>query len=1013
LAILFLPPGFARAEEAADVARSAARSAPLVASTAAPTAAPRQSATSSDRGKSEQRPAPAAARGAATATRTVTVPESAATTAPPSGAVQTRAATPSAIAVRTNAATPPAATATRQGAGAGADRANSIRSASASRAAAIGAVKQPSAVAARSGAAAMTTANMSRARAASTSGGAVGAAQSAYGKCKETYFSCMDEFCANKDASLRRCACSSRLHEFDGYKKALAESQSKLADFQSRLLAVSMDKEDAEAMVKATEGETAYAVKDKSASQKALDAIMNKIEAMPSDGRQAQSLAALNLATMQGSADMFDPVDMTLRADFTAKEGEALYGAALPVCADMSKELCGESDVSIIESAYRMAIEQDCNTLVKNYELLQSGAKEKTREASALLDMSRLINYQDRNSADAPACMRQMLEIINTDAVCGADLGKCLDPTGKYVDPATGRAILSEDLAELEKALKSPLESSTPNQKWAAMSENATMVRFLESKKTYIEPAMKNCEDLRKTVWDNFVETALSKIKLAQRSRLEDMRQNCTIVINECKIKYDESITEFDQRALSVLGVAANSVVNKMCADVQSACGALMEGTINGTGKEWMKGMDDIDAQKTYETLKKNCKLIGQDCIRRTCQSNDGSLDLCKEKRILRKKIINTAYDMEPNNLNVCYMEVQECVKGADEQVLKKIVENNSVDFSRFTTATRGTGLYDFQKISRWIWGNCSPNDPSQDAAEGTEKSSKIDIEFTDSVLAWFSSTTKSIECEGGGCTDTDKDIFIGTKCVPKTDVDSTFEECGSNKIIINKATGFNNCCSPLNKDGFGNCCQSKGLPSDTHLVGGRITFESTSQNGICNSAQQCCFDDDKSNRSTDQFSGKYCSPSEESKWHYIATAGNKHLFCLGDWSKDASHKCTGTFVSVNATTGIYKSRFDIPNPGTEKYLNYFYANMNNNEGKVADQHFLVIYKSDGTWIMPSNKTTPSAWPGWSASPQNLRHSVAFCDDGFKIDKSGKGSFSCCASPPEDPRCKNYEQWLD
>ncbi|MCL2339180.1 MAG: hypothetical protein FWC51_04490, partial [Proteobacteria bacterium] len=37
--------------------------------------------------------------------------------------------------------------------------------------------------------------------------------------CHDTYFQCMDEFCANKDAQLKRCACSSRVHDFDKQKK--------------------------------------------------------------------------------------------------------------------------------------------------------------------------------------------------------------------------------------------------------------------------------------------------------------------------------------------------------------------------------------------------------------------------------------------------------------------------------------------------------------------------------------------------------------------------------------------------------------------------------------------------------------------------------------------------------------------------------------------------------------------------------------------------------------------------
>ena len=68
--------------------------------------------------------------------------------------------------------------------------------------------------------------------------------------CRDVFHSCMDEFCANKDATLKRCACSSRLHEFDGMKKQLEKVEDKLLDFSQRLLTVNMDKEDAMELLK-------------------------------------------------------------------------------------------------------------------------------------------------------------------------------------------------------------------------------------------------------------------------------------------------------------------------------------------------------------------------------------------------------------------------------------------------------------------------------------------------------------------------------------------------------------------------------------------------------------------------------------------------------------------------------------------------------------------------------------------------------------------------------------------
>ena len=85
-----------------------------------------------------------------------------------------------------------------------------------------------------------------------------------YSKCRDVFNSCMDEFCANKDSQLKRCACSVRINEFDNTKRSLDNIEDKLLDFSQRLLTVSMDKEDANALYKPTEGELAFNTKDTS-----------------------------------------------------------------------------------------------------------------------------------------------------------------------------------------------------------------------------------------------------------------------------------------------------------------------------------------------------------------------------------------------------------------------------------------------------------------------------------------------------------------------------------------------------------------------------------------------------------------------------------------------------------------------------------------------------------------------------------------------------------------------------
>ena len=59
-----------------------------------------------------------------------------------------------------------------------------------------------------------------------------------YSKCKTVYYECMDEFCANKDSNLRRCACSARIHEFDNIKQQLNDAEDRMNEFNQRLLTV-------------------------------------------------------------------------------------------------------------------------------------------------------------------------------------------------------------------------------------------------------------------------------------------------------------------------------------------------------------------------------------------------------------------------------------------------------------------------------------------------------------------------------------------------------------------------------------------------------------------------------------------------------------------------------------------------------------------------------------------------------------------------------------------------------
>lgn len=510
-----------------------------------------------------------------------------------------------------------------------------------------------------------TTTQKTRARTATTPTTGDDVLNRDFSKCRTVFYDCMDEFCANKDSQLKRCACSSRINEFDGTKKNLANVDEKLLDFSQRLLTVNMDKEDAEALYKPTEGELAYAAEDTSASKKMLDEIAKKLNTSFNDSNFDQNLNAISLSLNMDSA--FDTVDSMAGASTTTKSGTDLYVSALPVCREMAMEVCSSDDLSIAESSYQMAIEKDCNTVKKSYQTQVDQAREQVFESGALLDMSRLDIYQKRNSDDILTCKRKMLDMLTDSTVCGTDMGKCLDTTGRYIDPTTGTAFLTTELANLATLISRPDTGQT----WRTAPGNDRFVTFLNSKKKFLEPAMENCQNISDYVWDEFVDDALAQIKLAQDAKLDEVRQSCTTLTTQCLDETYDSITEFDARALSIFGVAAAQTVNAMCADVQTACTALME--TSGDGTDWTTGMTTITTEKTYETIMQTCREVGRACIIQACTSTSGNFGLCEniDTSINRKSILNR---------DACWDEVVACVASAGTDSLTQIQNKHPLD---------------------------------------------------------------------------------------------------------------------------------------------------------------------------------------------------------------------------------------------------------------------------------------------------------------------------------------------
>ena len=793
--------------------------------------------------------------------------------------------------------------------------------------------------------------------------------------CRDVFHSCMDEFCANKDATLKRCACSARAGDFDGMKKQLAKVEDKLLDFSQRLLTVNMDKEDALVLNQATEGELAYEQKDKSESKKMLDDIAKKLNASFNDSNFDQNLNAISLSLNTDAA--FDNLDSLMGASTTTKSGTALYNAALPVCREMAIEVCSDEDLAIAESGYQMTIEQDCNTVAKAYESQNDQARTKILESGALLDMSRLDIHQKRNSDDILTCKKKMLDMLTDSTVCGTDMSKCLDISGRYINPATGEAILTENLVDLSTLITRP----SPDQTWTSAPGNDKFVLFLKNKKKFIEPATENCQNIADSVWDNFIEDALAQIKLAQDSKLEQVRQSCTTLTAQCLDTTFKSISEFDARALSIFGVSADKTVNAMCSDVRNACTALLNSSYGD--QSWDTGMTEIITDKTYATILSTCREVGRQCIIQSCKSITGNFGLCEniDTSVNRKSIISR---------HSCWAEVQKCVADAGADTINTIMQNhgraittgNPADYAGIgdiygelygidrnglttlssTPSATYTGIYDWCdgadsakltsefdwqvcRLTEQIWGNCE-QDPSTDLGEGLHNKILVNSNDADNetLLSWFARNTGT-ENNPESCRDTTCGFGktnVNGICVGDGDFSSDKTYCPSNRFSIQGGT--TNCCKDgaILTTGETLCCQN----------GAQITNINTTSSYA------------RAKTYTDPTITYLCTVAPYNHAYAVATDGNGLLVCISDQSSEEKAlnyaetqiTCNGYFVKLYQNGEHYMpTKAD----GITNYYN-IKCDTNGNNCETCE------YK-DTTWSSTDPETTcitdqPTGW---------------------------------------------------
>lgn len=427
-----------------------------------------------------------------------------------------------------------------------------------------------------------------------------------YERCKEAYFTCMDQFCQLKNDDYRRCSCSNRVFELDEIRDVMQDAGNQLTVFTENLDVVGMTAEQATAMKTASEGENAL-TSDGSASKALLQAIMNSIRGEDSTvGGKFSDLNSINLA--------FDTTNAFGTADsgqiIASYNGQNLYNAVYPQCRQAVKADCTDAQLQRAVTAYLMAVEQDCNTVQTAIENQQKQMKSAVRESSALLDLARVENRQNHNSSDFTTCMNEVEAAILSEEVCGAGYHKCLD-NGEFIDVSTGSPIAGvENFYELANLLKFEDGVDAADQQLSKMQYNKTFVKNFETRvKKFAEPALDKCTEQADEVWADYLDKAMLAIYYAQKSKVEEIKQGCFDFVSACYMNGDAALTaamkELTGDSALVLQPDKVTLTNEMCKDYINSCNLMFDEDIIA---------DYINNRTETDTLTA-CRAVVKECL--------------------------------------------------------------------------------------------------------------------------------------------------------------------------------------------------------------------------------------------------------------------------------------------------------------------------------------------------------------------------------------------------------------
>lgn len=421
-----------------------------------------------------------------------------------------------------------------------------------------------------------------------------------YSSCRDSYATCMDQFCAKANETYRRCFCSERFVEFRDIEDALDQSKILLQQFEDNSLnAVDKSAAEVDAMYSATVGEAAIK-NDTSAAQKTLDAIgdllsgknkSTKVEKASSSYELSSLDLSFDMGDVWSGGDLFSSSSSSIFGggsglDMGSLEGDALFKAAHKQCAVLAAESCSSDAVAnLVKSSYGIMITQDCNLYQKSIDAKREAVMGTVRQAEKYLREARLENYRAHNSSDVNECLDRVRSAMFADTACGSNYRRCLDYSGAYINQATGEPIYSQRLFEMTDLITLAGVDSNMD----VLGQNPKFDSFLDSKRQFADTALDTCRGIADSVWSEFKRVALIEIAQAQDEKIESVKATCVDTMKQCYDTQSGALKSFDDTTAQASGALSAYAAREMCQDKVAACASLYGDTdgckFDGNGK--------------------------------------------------------------------------------------------------------------------------------------------------------------------------------------------------------------------------------------------------------------------------------------------------------------------------------------------------------------------------------------------------------------------------------------------